>query len=282
MLPSVRSRNRTSHAQNRQTRRRNSASKLCQRQPGISAGHGHLLGLSPLRAVSNPCQGTKKHTLTRANGGGGGNRTRMPGWALVLVGWCLGWSGHVSSRSRRCLSSPLEAGELRQTRVTVSKLCQVRARSKSVSWACRCVQVSARRALFSLACWRGVRPLAMCRSKGSSGAATGSRCSSDRGQKGLSVAVAYSSARIAAWALAAWASTVIRCPTTWMVGANPHVTLGLGYGAIRFDRFFGSSPIVQRVCRFFRHRCSVGSALVGCGCRICGLMCCQGSWSHWR
>ena len=85
MLPSVRSRNRTSHAQNRQTRRRNSASKLCQRQPGISAGHGHLLGRSSLRAVSNPCQGTKKHALTRANGGGGGSRTRCEAVSRVSI-----------------------------------------------------------------------------------------------------------------------------------------------------------------------------------------------------
>ena len=51
----------------------------------------------------------------------------MPRFASLLVRGYLGWSDHVSGRSRRYLSSPLKAGELRQTRVTVSRLCQVSA-----------------------------------------------------------------------------------------------------------------------------------------------------------
>ena len=34
------------------------------------------------------------------------------------------WSGHFSRRSRRCPSCPVEAGKVRQTRVTVSRMCQ--------------------------------------------------------------------------------------------------------------------------------------------------------------
>ena len=88
---------------------------------------------SVCRSVSNPCQGTKKHALTRANSGGGGSRTRLPRFASSLLRGCLTWSGCVSTRSHRCLSGPLKAGELRQTRVTVSKPCQVRAHSKTRS-----------------------------------------------------------------------------------------------------------------------------------------------------
>ena len=57
--------------------------------------------------------------------GGGGSRTRLPGFASVLVSECFPWSGDVSGCSRGCLSSPVKAGELRQTRVSVSRPCQV-------------------------------------------------------------------------------------------------------------------------------------------------------------
>jgi hypothetical protein len=69
---------------------------------GISAGQGHLFGRSPLCAVSNPCQGTKKHALTRANSGGGGNRTRMRRFPFWLV-------RNVSAAQSMFLVVPLDA-----------------------------------------------------------------------------------------------------------------------------------------------------------------------------
>ncbi len=52
---------------------------------------------------------------------------------LLLLKACFACSEHISRCSRRCLSSPLKAGELCQTGVTVSKLYQVSARSKTCS-----------------------------------------------------------------------------------------------------------------------------------------------------
>ncbi len=61
-------------------------------------------------AVSRCVKPVSRHVKTcpdqGLNSGGGGNRTRLPGFALMLVTARFPWSGYVSSRSRRCLSSP--------------------------------------------------------------------------------------------------------------------------------------------------------------------------------
>ena len=55
---------------------------------------------------------------------GGGSQTRMGAFVSPLVRACSTWSGYLFGDSRPCRSNPPEAGELRQTRVTVSKMCQ--------------------------------------------------------------------------------------------------------------------------------------------------------------
>ena len=62
--------------------------------------------------VSNPCQSTKIHALTRENSGGGGNRTRHKHFSFLLVRWCLPSSAHLFHRSPPCRSLPQMSGIL--------------------------------------------------------------------------------------------------------------------------------------------------------------------------
>ena len=91
--------------------------KECQPSTGITlsimrrncTGTAHRFGLSAAPFPRPPGRLSASHTprdQRKCVCGGGGSRTRMPRFALLLVRWCLGWSEPVSGRSRRCLSSP--------------------------------------------------------------------------------------------------------------------------------------------------------------------------------